>query len=420
MFDKLKKRLTLIYTGIFALIMALVLTITLVIGGVSVVKNEKEFLIEDIYDEWREWTGSGELPVDPVMVQRGEMMSLMYDAGGNIVVDQMTGSPYAPQLMSMRDKWPAPQDATEMLYFKDGCGEWHFFLAGGCTFWENGSVKAEMYTFRNFEDYYDMAVDGLSFVLLLGLVCLVLAAGGGYYMAGKNITPMEVLFKREHDFAADASHELRTPLTVLSLGIESLQNDDESTLSSFARETLADMQHEVKYMTNLTAALLTLARSDENGISLTLQKINFAALLNGVCAKMRPLAEQKGLALVLAAPEELFVQADKDKLEQLVIILIDNAIKYSDSGTITAQLSAEGGQAVLKVLDEGIGISTGEAEYIFERFYRVDKARSRAAGGFGLGLSIARWIAQKHGGSITAAPRPGKGSVFTVRLPLSR
>ena len=202
--------------------------------------------------------------------------------------------------------------------------------------------------------------------------------------------------------------------------LESLQNDDESTLSSFARETLADMQHEVKYMTNLTAALLTLARSDENGISLTLQKTNFAALLSGVCAKMRPLAEQKGLALVQQAPEELFVQADKDKLEQLVIILIDNAIKYSDSGTITAQLSAEGGQAVLKVLDEGIGISTGEAEYIFERFYRVDKARSRAAGGFGLGLSIARWIAQKHGGSITAAPRPGKGSVFTVRLPLSR
>ena len=183
-------------------------------------------------------------------------------------------------------------------------------------------------------------------------------------------------------------------------------------------ETLADMQHEVEYMTKLTAALLTLARSDDNEISMSRQQTDLTALLKAVCAKMRPLAEQKNLALVLDAPGKLNMMADRDKLEQLLIILIDNAIKYSDSGTITVQLSAEGGQAVLKVLDEGIGISTGDVEYIFERFYRVGKARSRAAGGFGLGLSIARWIARKHGGSITAAPREGGGSVFTVRLPL--
>ena len=228
MFDKLKKRLTLIYTGIFALIMALVLLITLVIGSASIIKNEKEFLIEDIYDEWREWTGSGELPVDPMMVRRGEMMSVMYDAHGGIVVDQLTESPYAKQLLALRESWPRPENATEMLWFKDERGDWQIFLVGGCTFVENGSVQAEMYTFRNFDDYYDMLLDGMGFVLLLGLVCLVLAAGGGYYMAGKNIKPMELLFKREHDFTADASHELRTPLTVMSLGIESLQNDDES------------------------------------------------------------------------------------------------------------------------------------------------------------------------------------------------
>ncbi len=418
MFDNLKKRLTLMYTGIFALIMVLVVAITVIIGSVSVIKNEKEMLVEDIHDEWREWTGSGELPVDPFLVKRGEMMALLYDGSGKIVVDQMSDSPYAQEINALRDSWPLPEDTADILYFKDSRGEWHFFLAGACTFWENGSVKGRLYTFFNLEDYYDMAVDGLCFVFLLCLLCVVLAAAGGYYMADRNIKPMELLFKREHDFAADASHELRTPLTVLSLGIESLQNDDGSTYSSFARETLADMQHEVNYMAKLTAALLTLARSDENEISISRQKTDLAQILKSVCAKMRLLAEKKGLKLVCSVTGRLMAMADKDKFEQLVVILVDNAIKYSDSGTITVELTLEGGNAVLRVMDEGIGIKQEDVQYIFERFYRVDKARSRAAGGFGLGLSIARWIAEKHGGSITAAPRSGKGSVFTVRMPL--
>lgn len=106
MFDKLKKRLTLIYTGIFSLIMVFVVAVTVVIGCVSVIRNEKEMLIADIYDEWREWIGSGELPVDPALVKKGEMMSLMYDADGNIIIDQMTDSPYAAALSAIRASWP--------------------------------------------------------------------------------------------------------------------------------------------------------------------------------------------------------------------------------------------------------------------------------------------------------------------------
>ena len=106
MFDKLKKRLTLIYTGIFSLIMVFVVAVTVAIGCVSVIRTEKEMLIADIYDEWREWIGSGELPVDPALVKKGEMMSLMYDADGNIIIDQMTDSPYAavPRGRSPRTK----------------------------------------------------------------------------------------------------------------------------------------------------------------------------------------------------------------------------------------------------------------------------------------------------------------------------
>ncbi len=422
MFDKLKKRLTLIYTGIFSLIMVFVVAVTVAIGCISVLRTEKDMLIADIYDEWREWIGSGELPVDPALVKKGEMMSLMYDADGNIIIDQMTDSPYAAALTAIRASWPEPENETELLYFRDKNGTLHFFLAGGCTFWENGQIQARLYTFLNLEDYYDMAVDGMYFLFLLCAVCIMLAAGGGYYMAAKNIKPLEILFAREHEFAADASHELRTPLTVLSLGVESLQNDDESKLSGFAQEVLRDMQHETKYMSRLIEALLTLARGDEENTPLARAKVDLTEVAVKVCNKMRPLAAKKGLGLEYAAGDapQVFILGDKNKMEQLLIIFIDNAIKYSESGTITVTVDADSMHAVIKVMDEGIGISEGDAQKIFERFYRVDKARSRAAGGFGLGLNIARIIVVRHGGTVSVKPRSPHGSIFTVRLPLYR
>lgn len=422
MFDKLKKRLTLIYTGIFSLIMVFVVAVTVAIGCISVLRTEKDMLIADIYDEWREWIGSGELPVDPALVKKGEMMSLMYDADGNIIIDQMTDSPYAAALTAIRASWPEPENETELLYFRDKNGTLHFFLAGGCTFWENGQIQARLYTFLNLEDYYDMAVDGMYFLFLLCAVCIMLAAGGGYYMAAKNIKPLEILFAREHEFAADASHELRTPLTVLSLGVESLQNDDESRLSGFAQEVLRDMQHETKYMSGLIEALLTLARGDEENTPLARAKVDLTEVAVKVCNKMRPLAAKKGLGLEYAAGDapQVFILGDKNKMEQLLIIFIDNAIKYSESGTITVTVDADSMHAVIKVMDEGIGISESDAQKIFERFYRVDKARSRAAGGFGLGLNIARIIVVRHGGTVSVKPRSPHGSIFTVRLPLYR
>lgn len=422
MFDKLKKRLTLIYTGIFSLIMVFVVAVTVAIGCISVLRTEKDMLIADIYDEWREWIGSGELPVDPALVKKGEMMSLMYDADGNIIIDQMTDSPYAAALTAIRASWPEPENETELLYFRDKNGTLHFFLAGGCTFWENGQIQARLYTFLNLEDYYDMAVDGMYFLFLLCAVCIMLAAGGGYYMAAKNIKPLEILFAREHEFAADASHELRTPLTVLSLGVESLQNDDESKLSGFAQEVLRDMQHETKYMSRLIEALLALARGDEENTPLARAKVDLTEVAVKVCNKMRPLAAKKGLELEYAAGDapQVFILGDKNKMEQLLIIFIDNAIKYSESGTITVTVDADSMHTVIKVMDEGIGISESDAQKIFERFYRVDKARSRAEGGFGLGLNIARIIVVRHGGTVSVKPRSPHGSIFTVRLPLYR
>ena len=239
-------------------------------------------------------------------------------------------------------------------------------------------------------------------------------------MAAKNIKPLEILFAREHEFAADASHELRTPLTVLSLGVESLQNDDESKLSGFAQEVLRDMQHETKYMSRLIEALLALARGDEENTPLARAKVDLTEVAVKGCNKMRPLAAKKGLELEYAAGDapQVFILGDKNKMEQLLIIFIDNAIKYSESGTITVTVDADSMHAVIKVMDEGIGISESDAQKIFERFYRVDKGRSRKQGGTGLGLSIVKHIVNFYHGSIHVASQLEKGTEFTVTIPL--
>lgn len=182
------------------------------------------------------------------------------------------------------------------------------------------------------------------------------------------------------------------------------------------------MQHETKYMSRLIEALLTLARGDEENTPLARVKVDLTEVAVKVCNKMRPLAAKKGLGLEYAAGDapQVFILGDKNKMEQLLIIFIDNAIKYSESGTITVTVEADSMHAVIKVMDEGIGISESDAQKIFERFYRVDKARSRAAGGFGLGLNIARIIVVRHGGTVSVKPRSPHGSIFTVRLPLYR
>ncbi len=210
---------------------------------------------------------------------------------------------------------------------------------------------------------------------------------------------------------ADASHELRTPLTIIRANADVLAWADAGDPAERAY-ALADLAGEAARMGGLVDRLLTLARADA-GQRLTLRPTPLRPLLEEAHRQARLLAPAQRVALARA--DEVTVAADPDALKQLLLILVENALKYTSTGVVTLALSRDGDEARFSVADTGIGIAPEDLLRIFERFYRADAAR--AIGGSGLGLSIARWIAAEHQGRIDVRSAPGRGSAFTVILP---
>lgn len=219
-------------------------------------------------------------------------------------------------------------------------------------------------------------------------------------------------------FVSDASHELKTPLAAIRLLTDSILQTEQMDQGT-AREFIADIGTEAERLSRITEDLLRLTRLDSNVLP-TAEKVDLEPVIRRVVRSMALLAEEKGLELSYQAERGCCVLSTADELQQIISNLVDNAIKYNRSGGfVQVELTREENMAVLTVTDDGIGIPESELEHIFERFYRVDKARSRSAGGTGLGLSIVSDLVCKRGGTVWAAPREGGGSVFTVCLPLT-
>ena len=229
------------------------------------------------------------------------------------------------------------------------------------------------------------------------------------------IARLDEAFRRQREFIADASHELRTPLTVMKGQIDvSLQRERKPEVY---RQVLSMVNEEVDRLIRLAGSLLTLARADAGQIPLTLEPVSVSDIVTGALEQVRPLASQREIELRLATETAVTIQADEDLLLQLLLNLLDNAIKYTPAGgQVTTGWSLHDDQVTLWVRDTGPGIPDEHLPHLFDRFYRVDRARSRAEGGVGLGLAISRWIAEAHGGSISVESAQGEGSTFTVRL----
>lgn len=222
--------------------------------------------------------------------------------------------------------------------------------------------------------------------------------------------------RAQRRFTADASHELRTPLTTIR-GYASLLRQFAQVTPEDRIAAVAQIDHEAERMSRLVEDLLTLARAD-SGLTLSRERVPLAPLVEDVAEQTRTLDEGRH-DLYLHIDEPLEVIGDQDTLRQLLLILMDNAMKYTpDGGRIDLRLGSEEGQASIEVADDGIGISQDALPHIFERFHRAHRDR-KVSKGTGLGLAIARWIVGEHGGVIEVRSNDGRGSSFTVRLPLA-
>jgi len=257
----------------------------------------------------------------------------------------------------------------------------------------------------------------LSSLAIGGLICLVLAYYGSRFMADRAMAPIKKSWQRQQDFVADASHELRTPLTVVQVNLELVKGNPDETVASQSK-WLDYSLLETERMSKLVGDLLFLARADSQQQTLDMKRFSLDTALREIIESFWPLAEASGILLESSLNSEITYLGDVFRIKQLLVILIDNAIKYTPAGgQVTLGLQNRDTFVEITVADNGEGIEPEHLTKIFERFYRVDKARSKQKEGTGLGLAIADWIIQSHHGQVKVFSTPGKGTTFIISLP---
>ncbi|WP_284646106.1 sensor histidine kinase [Paenibacillus silviterrae] len=257
---------------------------------------------------------------------------------------------------------------------------------------------------------------------LLELMMLGILGGGavtilaGFYLANKAMKPIRKSWETQQQFVADASHELRMPLSIIRANAELVFRHPHRTILEMS-ESLSMVLEESKRMGKLTDQLLTLARADSDQEELVLKRVRIEEVIREVVQKFDPIAELKGQSLEMDLDSELEIMGDRERLHQLLVILLDNSMKFTPEHGIIKVSARRGQQVEIVVRDTGPGISPEDLPHIFNRFYRGDKTRSRHGGGTGLGLAIAQWIVKKHGGEITAESMLTQGTTMTIHLP---
>jgi signal transduction histidine kinase len=260
----------------------------------------------------------------------------------------------------------------------------------------------------------------LMLLLSIGGVALLGAGLGGLFLSHRALAPARLAWANQQRFIADASHELRTPLTLLYADAEVLLRGRERLKVEDAA-LLQDIVAEAKQMTRISDNLLTLARLDNSVLHREHEVVGLAALAQEGARRVQALAAQRSITIEVEISSDPSIIGDPMLLEQAVLILLDNAIKYNRSGgQVTLSTQVKEKRAILEVRDSGIGIAAEHLLYLGERFYRVDKARSREGGGTGLGLSIARSIVLAHDGEFSLASVPEQGTSVTLTFPLAR
>ena len=408
MFNKLRFRLTLTNVIVVSVIfIVFVLSIFLVMN--KIVNDQTEQFANLIASN----AGVSNLPekdgYDKHEEHQYRYFYIRLDSSGKIITTStnlnLQNSPHLSEMISeafaaKRSNGVVDIDEETYQFFKSSVGSNETFIA-----------------FVNTHAEHEMLGELLIVLMLAGLGGLVLVFFASLYMANRSLIPIKEAWNRQKAFVADASHELRTPLSVIETTIDLLSNRKEKTIASQIK-WLENIQTENKRMTKLVSDLLLLARADSDQDTLELQSFPLHTALLEAYIPFEAVAMQKGIYLQAFNGNPIEFYGDEAKIKQLAVILVDNGIKYTPSGgTVGMTLKDIGDSVEICVTDSGEGISEEHSGKIFQRFYRVDKSRSRKDGSVGLGLSIAEWIVKQHSGHINVDSIKGKGSTFHIYLP---
>jgi len=248
------------------------------------------------------------------------------------------------------------------------------------------------------------------------LLVILLVYIGSLILSKVAIRPIQAAWQKQLDFTADASHELRTPITVIQTNLEVVMDNPEETIAS-QMKWLKNIEAENQRMGQLVADLLTLSRSDTDQQALELQPFVLKDAILEALTPFEPIANEKKIKLHVNLIDAFTFHGDRNRIKQLCVILVDNALQYTDAGTVTVSLTQNEKETTLMVSDTGYGIAPEHLDNIFDRFYRVEKTRTFNQEGSGLGLAIAKWIIQEHGGTVKVESQLGVGTTFVVQLP---
>ena len=259
-------------------------------------------------------------------------------------------------------------------------------------------------------------LDNIFWTFIIAVLC---SLGAFYlmsrYLAEKAVRPIETAWAQQKAFIADASHELRTPLTVIRTNLDVVMCSPEETVEE-QKEWLDNIREETDEMKELVESLFFLAQADAHQQRLECDSFDCRDMIASAVRAYTPMAEEKGITLTADLGEENIICGDDGKLRRVLRVLVENAIRHTDAGgTISVKLTDDGKTSCFTVTDTGEGIAPDALGHLFERFYQADSSRRK--GGAGLGLAIAKWIVEAHGGTISAASILGQGATFTVRLP---
>ncbi|MCL1964595.1 MAG: HAMP domain-containing histidine kinase [Firmicutes bacterium] len=240
---------------------------------------------------------------------------------------------------------------------------------------------------------------------------------GSWLLSKAAIRPIQAAWHKQLDFTADASHELRTPIATIQTNLEVVMDSPAETVES-QMKWLKNIEAENKRMARLVEDLLTLSRADTDQQALEIETFMLEEAVSQAIAPFEPAASMKNIALDVRVDKGISFRGDRKRFKQLIVILADNALNYTDSGTITVHVTRSEKELKLTVSDTGHGIEAEHLDKIFDRFYRVAKTRKLHQDGSGLGLAIAKWIVREHGGTLEVTSSPGVGTSFKVLLPV--